>query len=138
MAELTLLNPSPPSDVLTLEVQPLEDLSAESWRYQPEVIKAYYDRRPLEVIKRFINILIPLGSFFLGIWWDRLWGKVVKEDQKRAVQLREMLTKLGPAYIKIGQALSTRPDLVPPLYLKELTTLQVNSPPFLMKLPSVL
>ena len=130
MAELTLLNPSPPSDVLTLEVQPLEDLSAESWRYQPEVIKAYYDSRPLEVIKRFINILIPLGSFFLGIWWDRLWGKVVKEDQKRAVQLREMLTKLGPAYIKIGQALSTRPDLVPPLYLKELTTLQDQLPSF--------
>ena len=130
MAELTLLNPSPPSDVLTLEVQPLEDLSAESWRYQPEVIKAYYDSRPLEVIKRFINILIPLGSVFLGIWWDRLWGKVVKEDQKRAVQLREMLTKLGPAYIKIGQALSTRPDLVPPLYLKELTTLQDQLPSF--------
>jgi predicted unusual protein kinase regulating ubiquinone biosynthesis (AarF/ABC1/UbiB family) len=130
MAELTLLNPSPPSDVLTLEVQPLEDLSAESWRYQPEVIKAYYDSRPLEVIKRFINILIPLGSFFLGIWWDRLWGKVVKEDQKRAVQLREMLTKLGPAYIKIGQALSTRPDLVPPLYLNELTTLQDQLPSF--------
>ncbi len=130
MAELTLLNPSPPNDVLTLEVQPLEDLSAESWRYQPEVIKAYYDSRPLEVIKRFINILIPLGSFFLGIWWDRLWGKVVKEDQKRAVQLREMLTKLGPAYIKIGQALSTRPDLVPPLYLKELTTLQDQLPSF--------
>jgi len=130
MAELTLLNPSPPNDVLTLEVQTLEDLSAESWRYQPEVIKAYYDRRPLEVIKRFINILIPLGSFFLGIWWDRLWGKVVKEDQKRAVQLREMLTKLGPAYIKIGQALSTRPDLVPPLYLNELTTLQDQLPSF--------
>jgi predicted unusual protein kinase regulating ubiquinone biosynthesis (AarF/ABC1/UbiB family) len=130
MAELTLLNPTPPNDVLTLEVQPLEDLSAESWRYQPEVIKAYYDSRPLEVIKRFINILIPLGSFFLGIWWDRLWGKVVKEDQKRAVQLREMLTKLGPAYIKIGQALSTRPDLVPPLYLKELTTLQDQLPSF--------
>ena len=130
MAELTLLNPTPPNDVLTLEVQPLEDLSAESWRYQPEVIKAYYDSRPLEVIKRFINILIPLGSFFLGIWWDRLWGKVVKEDQKRAVQLREMLTKLGPAYIKIGQALSTRPDLVPPLYLNELTTLQDQLPSF--------
>ena len=83
MAELTLLNPSPPNDVLTLEVQTLEDLSAESWRYQPEVIEAYYNSRPLEVIKRFLNILIPLGSFFLGIWWDRLWGKVVKEDQKR-------------------------------------------------------
>ncbi|MFO0140899.1 MAG: ABC1 kinase family protein, partial [Aphanizomenon sp.] len=39
-------------------------------------------------------------------------------------------TKLGPAYIKIGQALSTRPDLVPPIYLEELTRLQDQLPAF--------
>ncbi|MFM6201837.1 MAG: AarF/UbiB family protein, partial [Dolichospermum sp.] len=38
--------------------------------------------------------------------------------------------KLGPAYIKIGQALSTRPDLVPPVYLEELTKLQDQLPAF--------
>jgi predicted unusual protein kinase regulating ubiquinone biosynthesis (AarF/ABC1/UbiB family) len=41
-----------------------------------------------------------------------------------------LLTKLGPAYIKIGQALSTRPDLVPPIYLEELTKLQDQLPAF--------
>jgi predicted unusual protein kinase regulating ubiquinone biosynthesis (AarF/ABC1/UbiB family) len=41
-----------------------------------------------------------------------------------------MLTRLGPAYIKIGQALSTRPDLVPPLFLEELTQLQDQLPAF--------
>jgi predicted unusual protein kinase regulating ubiquinone biosynthesis (AarF/ABC1/UbiB family) len=41
-----------------------------------------------------------------------------------------MLTQLGPTYIKIGQALSTRPDLVPPTYLAELTTLQDQLPSF--------
>jgi predicted unusual protein kinase regulating ubiquinone biosynthesis (AarF/ABC1/UbiB family) len=46
------------------------------------------------------------------------------------VQLRELLTRLGPTFIKIGQALSTRPDLVPPLFLEELTTLQDQIPSF--------
>jgi predicted unusual protein kinase regulating ubiquinone biosynthesis (AarF/ABC1/UbiB family) len=41
-----------------------------------------------------------------------------------------MLTNLGPAYIKIGQALSTRPDLVPPIFLEELSQLQDQLPPF--------
>ncbi|MFO5474574.1 MAG: ABC1 kinase family protein, partial [Dolichospermum sp.] len=51
-------------------------------------------------------------------------------EQRRAIQLRKLLTKLGPAYIKIGQALSTRPDLVPPVYLEELTKLQDQLPAF--------
>lgn len=37
---------------------------------------------------------------------------------KRAVQLRELLTKLGPSFVKVGQALSSRPDLLPKEYLE--------------------
>jgi predicted unusual protein kinase regulating ubiquinone biosynthesis (AarF/ABC1/UbiB family) len=54
----------------------------------------------------------------------------VENHRPIAIQLRELLTKLGPAYIKIGQALSTRPDLVPPIYLEELTKLQDQLPAF--------
>ena len=42
----------------------------------------------------------------------------------RAVAFRKRLVELGPAYVKLGQVLSTRPDLLPPSYIKELAQLQ--------------
>jgi predicted unusual protein kinase regulating ubiquinone biosynthesis (AarF/ABC1/UbiB family) len=102
-----------------------------SWRnYDPEVIGEYYRSRWWEVWSRTVSIFLPMIIFALNIWWDKTWGKLAKNQAKRAVQMRNMLTKLGPAYIKIGQALSTRPDLVPPTYLEELTRLQDKIPPF--------
>ena len=50
--------------------------------------------------------------------------------EKQAVWLQESLLKLGPAFIKIGQALGTRADLLPLAYVKELATLQDQVPPF--------
>jgi predicted unusual protein kinase regulating ubiquinone biosynthesis (AarF/ABC1/UbiB family) len=44
--------------------------------------------------------------------------------------MKEMLVRLGPAFIKIGQALSSRPDLLPPSYLREFEQLQDKIPPF--------
>ncbi|MBD2294224.1 AarF/ABC1/UbiB kinase family protein [Anabaena sphaerica FACHB-251] len=102
----------------------------ETLGYDPEEIKAHYQSKPLQVLRRILAVLQPTLSYVFGIWWDRQRGIVVKNDRRRAVQLRELLTRLGPAYIKIGQALSTRPDLVPPLYLEELTKLQDQLPPF--------
>jgi predicted unusual protein kinase regulating ubiquinone biosynthesis (AarF/ABC1/UbiB family) len=112
------------------DIGPVDDNEPESWRYNPEAIEAYYQQRPLAVLGRFFAIALPIVSFILGLWWDKLRGKSPKNEIRRAVQLREMLTQLGPTYIKIGQALSTRPDLVPPLYLSELTTLQDQIPSF--------
>ena len=42
----------------------------------------------------------------------------------RAVGFRNRLIELGPAYVKLGQVLSTRPDLLPPAYIEELEQLQ--------------
>ncbi|MEC4893519.1 MAG: AarF/ABC1/UbiB kinase family protein [Oscillatoria sp. PMC 1051.18] len=43
--------------------------------------------------------------------------------------LRKILVELGPVYVKLGQLLSTRPDLLPPDYIEALTALQANVPP---------
>jgi predicted unusual protein kinase regulating ubiquinone biosynthesis (AarF/ABC1/UbiB family) len=98
-------------------------------QYDPDVIAAEYRQRPLSVWGRSLSIFLPFLFFGLRLWVDRFTGNQ-NSQQKQAVHLREMLTRLGPAFIKIGQALSTRPDLVPPDYLEELTKLQDQLPPF--------
>ena len=62
--------------------------------------------------------------------WDKVTGRQQVNEQKRAEGLRIMLTRLGPAYIKVGQALSTRPDLVTPSTMAEMVKLQDQLPPF--------
>ena len=47
----------------------------------------------------------------------------VGSQVKRAIQLRNIMTSLGPAYIKLGQALSIRPDLLSPAAMNELQKL---------------
>ncbi|TDU28726.1 2-octaprenylphenol hydroxylase [Panacagrimonas perspica] len=48
----------------------------------------------------------------------------------KGVRLREALEELGPVFIKFGQALSTRPDILPPEIAFELSKLQDRVPPF--------
>ena len=53
-----------------------------------------------------------------------------KDDRSRGQRLREALQDLGPVFVKFGQMLSTRPDLLPEDIAKELTLLQDQVPPF--------
>ncbi|HVX41197.1 MAG TPA: AarF/UbiB family protein [Gemmatimonadaceae bacterium] len=48
---------------------------------------------------------------------------------ERAIAFRKRLVELGPAYVKLGQVLSTRPDLLPPTYIEELEKLQDDVAP---------
>ncbi len=52
------------------------------------------------------------------------------ERMTRAERVRLAMEELGPTYIKLGQVLSTRPDLIPVDFIKELSKLQDKVPPF--------
>ncbi len=56
-------------------------------------------------------------------------GKAEEPQLPPPLVLRNILVDLGPVYVKLGQLLSTRPDLLPREYIEALSTLQSNVPP---------
>ncbi len=99
-------------------------------RYDWRAIARYYRWRPLIIIWRTLAVSWMLGSFGLSLLLDRLFKRTAFNQARRAVRLRQILTQLGPTFIKVGQALSTRPDLIKPSFLDELVKLQDQLPPF--------
>ncbi|MEM9274928.1 MAG: AarF/ABC1/UbiB kinase family protein [Cyanobacteria bacterium P01_F01_bin.143] len=70
-------------------------------------------------------------QFLSSLWWDNLIGNnSSKQKTRRAKWLVRNLLNLGPTFIKIGQALSTRADLIPLEYVQEFSQLQDRVPPF--------
>jgi ubiquinone biosynthesis protein len=64
---------------------------------------------------------------------ERLFGPDIKEQMlvlSEAERLRLAFEELGPTFIKFGQILSTRHDLIPEEYIRELSKLQDRVPPF--------
>jgi ubiquinone biosynthesis protein len=89
--------------------------------------------------KRAAEILAALSRFGFGRLWDstailkdiNLDAKERKDmaNKRTAVRLRLLLESLGPTFIKLGQMLSTRPDLIPEEYSEELGRLRDDVPP---------
>ena len=65
-----------------------------------------------------------------GIIKTRMLRRFTEPQESRAVRLRKVLEELGPTFIKLGQTLSVRPDLVPMDLCYELSKLQDRVPPF--------
>ncbi|MGF1480971.1 MAG: ABC1 kinase family protein [Cyanophyceae cyanobacterium] len=102
--------------------------------YDAAAIAKYYRTRPWLFLWRTLVIIWFFGGFVFKLQWDRWRGQTELQKFKRAKQLRKILTRLGPTFIKVGQALSTRPDLIRKDFLDELIKLQDQLPPFETKL----
>jgi predicted unusual protein kinase regulating ubiquinone biosynthesis (AarF/ABC1/UbiB family) len=104
--------------------------------YDPVAIDSIYKKNPIRLLRRLWQTLLPIGLFLLGVGWEKLIGSLERDERKtfRAKEFTNLLVDLGPAFIKAGQALSTRPDIVPPTVLEELAQLQDQLPGFESKL----
>lgn len=83
------------------------------------------------------NILIKHGFGFIfdRVDMSKILGRKIFASRNTQiasapVRLRYAIQELGPTFIKLGQLISTRPDLISPSYLKELEKMQNEVPPF--------
>jgi len=87
---------------------------------------------------RLDNLVLstPLLKSFRPLVYLTPWHYFPSSKFSRGERIRLALEELGPIYIKFGQTLSTRRDLLPDDIGDELAKLQDNCPPFLPKIPS--
>lgn len=90
----------------------------------------FYGSRPGYVIRRLLKLGQITGAFNMKLLIDWRTGNLEKNEEIRAKEALELVTQMGPTYIKLGQALSIRTDLIPKSYALELRQLQDAVPPF--------
>ncbi|KAL5714750.1 hypothetical protein ACHQM5_016666 [Ranunculus cassubicifolius] len=101
--------------------------------YNVENIASIYRKKPVLLFRRLFQISSSLGQWFVLRYIDGLTLRSDKMFKIRAAELRKILAELGPAFVKIAQAVSSRPDVIPPAYLDELSLLQDRIAPFSSK-----
>ena len=98
--------------------------------YDPAAARRFFLSRPLEVAARAAVLVGRSAGFGLALLSDVASGRVAEREDERAAELAKLLTVLGPTFIKAGQSASIRTDLLPASYIRGLTALQDQVPPF--------
>mmetsp|Transcript_5770 Transcript_5770/g.11837 ORF Transcript_5770/g.11837 Transcript_5770/m.11837 type:complete len:809 (-) Transcript_5770:159-2585(-) len=96
------------------------------YEYDPVALQRFFKKRPLTIVQRIFQLTSVGGGLALQLALDTLLGRIKNNPEleiERAGQLRDTITSLGPFYIKIGQALSIRPDILSPRSMVELQKL---------------
>ncbi|EOD20485.1 hypothetical protein EMIHUDRAFT_427260, partial [Emiliania huxleyi CCMP1516] len=101
--------------------------------YDPAALSAYFRKRPGAVLTRIGQLALYGGAWVAKTLLSALRGELTSgsEGEVAAVAgLRDVLVSLGPFYIKLGQALSIRPDILSPQAMVQLQQLCDKVPPF--------
>lgn len=93
--------------------------------------KSSLDSYSYSPLLRQIKVFAIAFKLLVSLWWQKLTqNNSARARHRLAKWLVKNILSLGPTYIKIGQALSTRADLIPLEYIEELSQLQDRVPPF--------
>ncbi|UUO13079.1 MULTISPECIES: ABC1 kinase family protein [Aphanizomenonaceae] len=93
--------------------------------------KFRWQKTKYSTLARKMDIFRAAAKFMSFLWWDSIFPQDSLEHKKtRATWLVNTLIDLGPTFVKIGQTLSTRADLLPLEYIEALGTLQDQVPAF--------
>ncbi|CEM28594.1 unnamed protein product [Vitrella brassicaformis CCMP3155] len=99
-------------------------------KYDVGALRAHYSRKPRMVASRVMSVGGKSMRFVWQLQQDISSKRWDDNMAMRAVQLREMVADLGPAFIKVAQGLSVRPDILPSLYVNEFQQFQDRVRPF--------
>lgn len=104
-------------------------------QYDPMTAKLYFDSRLNMVLLRTLTIASLSFQFGIKVLLDQLKKNednvdLIQLEEQRGIELATLLTQLGPTFIKVGQSLSIRTDLLSPSYIRGLSTLQDQVPSF--------
>jgi predicted unusual protein kinase regulating ubiquinone biosynthesis (AarF/ABC1/UbiB family) len=110
-----------PSDANLARYNPDEEIVGHGWRGW---------LRALHIIWTFTLYHLFVFVYHRGWFIGKKEESEERHLQWQAAWLSRQLLRLGPTFIKIGQSISTRADLLPLAYIKELSKLQDSVPPF--------
>ncbi|KAG6478783.1 hypothetical protein ZIOFF_062227 [Zingiber officinale] len=121
-------------DTFKIFVMPLPEV------YDPEKVALYFSLRPHILAFRIVEVFLSWASFAIKLQTSKAFNvnkqsvnlnDGIDNSQYLAGKLvKESLLNLGPTFIKVGQSLSTRPDIIGSDVSKALSELHENVPPF--------
>ncbi|KAK9052896.1 hypothetical protein SSX86_029526 [Deinandra increscens subsp. villosa] len=116
----------PSAEYAKLRKESLESEFGNALTSRSKRLSMYYSFGPFLALYRAAYISFEVFKLSVGHFF-------IHDIKKRSEKFCDTLIRLGPFYIKLGQALSTRPDILPSVYRNELAKLQDQIPPFSTK-----